>query len=45
MPVAWTKKWGSCRVYYNARGHTPDIINSGTALEMVHRGFLWAARD
>ena len=45
MPVAWTKRWGEGRVYYNALGHVPDNINSGTAREMVRRGFLWAAGD
>lgn len=45
MPVAWTKRWGEGRVYYNALGHVPENINSGTAREMIRRGFLWAARD
>lgn len=44
MPVAWTKRWGEGKVYYNALGHTPENINSGTALEMIRRGLLWATR-
>ncbi len=44
MPVAWTKRWGEGRVYYNALGHVPENINSGTARKMDRRGFLWAAR-
>ena len=45
MPVAWTRRWGKGRIYYNSLGHTPDTISSGTAREMISRGFLWAARD
>ncbi|VGO15885.1 hypothetical protein PDESU_04473 [Pontiella desulfatans] len=44
MPVAWTKHWGEGRVYYNALGHVPANLESGTtAREMVRRGLLWAA--
>jgi type 1 glutamine amidotransferase len=44
MPVAWTRQWGAGRVYYNALGHAPADL-TGTAWEMVRRGFLWAARS
>lgn len=43
MPVAWTRKWGIGRVYYNALGHQADVIASGPAFEMLKRGVLWAA--
>lgn len=43
MPVAWTKRWGHGRVYYNALGHQANVISSGPALEMIRRGLLWAA--
>jgi len=43
MPVAWTKRWGLVRVYYNALGHHADVIDHGTPLEMIRRGMLWAA--
>lgn len=43
MPVAWTRSWGLGRVYYNALGHQPDVINQGPAYEMLRRGLLWAA--
>ena len=43
MPVAWTKRWGIGRVYYNALGHQPEIVNQGPALEMIKRGLIWAS--
>jgi len=43
MPIAWTKRWGMGRVYYNALGHHADVIDSGPALEMIKRGLIWAS--
>jgi len=43
MPVAWTKRWGLGRVYYNALGHHVDVIDHGAPLEMLKRGMIWAA--
>lgn len=43
MPVAWTKRWGLGRVYYNALGHNADVIDSGPAFEMIRRGLIWAS--
>lgn len=45
MPVAWTRRWGLGRVYYNALGHKADVIADGPAHEMLRRGLLWAARS
>lgn len=42
MPVAWTRRWGIGRVYYNALGHHADVIDHGPAREMIRRGLLWA---
>ena len=44
MPVAWTRRWGMGRVYYNALGHKADVIASGAPYEMLRRGLLWAAK-
>lgn len=43
VPVAWTKRWGHGRVFYNSLGHHADIFENPSALEMMRRGFLWAA--
>lgn len=43
MPVVWTKRWGVGRVYYNSLGHHADIFDIPEALELMRRGFLWAA--
>jgi len=44
MPVVFTKRWGSGRVYYNALGHQAKVIATGPAAELMRRGLLWAAR-
>lgn len=44
MPVAWTRRWGLGRVYYNALGHKARVIESGAPYEMLRRGLLWAAK-
>ncbi|MDQ1233833.1 type 1 glutamine amidotransferase [Paenibacillus sp. SORGH_AS306] len=43
MPVAWTKRWGVGRVYYNSLGHHADIVDMPPVKEMMRRGLLWAA--
>lgn len=43
VPVVWTKRWGHGRVFYNSLGHHADIFNNPSALEIMRRGFLWAA--
>ena len=44
MPVAWTRRWGLGRVYYNALGHQANVVESGPAHEMIRRGVIWAAQ-
>jgi type 1 glutamine amidotransferase len=43
MPVAWTKRWGMGRVYYNALGHKAKVIATGAPHEMLRRGLIWAS--
>ena len=43
VPVVWTKRWGHGRVFYNSLGHHADIIAIPQVLEIMRRGFLWAA--
>ncbi|MBP3965915.1 MULTISPECIES: ThuA domain-containing protein [Paenibacillus] len=44
MPIVWTKTWGEGRVYYNSLGHQANIVAMPQTLELMRRGFLWAAR-
>ena len=44
VPIAWTKRWGKGRVYYNSLGHHADIFEIEGAREMMKRGFLWATK-
>jgi len=43
MPVVWTKHYGQGRVFYNSLGHHADIVEQPPVLELMRRGFLWAA--
>jgi uncharacterized protein len=43
VPVVWTKYWGHGRVFYNSLGHHADVFAAAEALELMRRGFLWAA--
>jgi len=43
VPVVWTKCWGHGRVFYNSLGHHADIFHAYEPLELMRRGFLWAA--
>ncbi len=45
LPVAFTKRWGKGKVYYNSLGHNRSIFdNIPEAKEMMRRGFVYAAR-
>ena len=43
MPVIWTKQWGKGRVYYNALGHTAQVLEQEPVKTLLRRGFRWAA--
>jgi uncharacterized protein len=43
MPVLWTKMYGRGRVFYNSLGHQADIVKMPPVLELMTRGFRWAA--
>lgn len=43
VPVAWTRRWGLGRVYYNSLGHKAAVIADGSAHEMLRRGLIWAS--
>jgi uncharacterized protein len=45
MPQVWTKYFGSGRVFYNALGHQANIFDIPEALELMRRGFRWAAKQ
>jgi type 1 glutamine amidotransferase len=44
MPVAWTRLWGTGRVFYTALGHHEDILAAEPARTIMERGMLWASR-
>lgn len=43
VPVAWTRRWGMGRVYYNSLGHKANVIADGPPFEMLQRGLIWAS--
>jgi uncharacterized protein len=44
MPVAWTKVFGTGRVFYNSIGHSAAVICAEPCLTLIRRGFAWAAK-
>ena len=42
MPVAWTRRFGSGRVFYCSLGHVPELLVEGPAHTLAIRGLLWA---
>ena len=43
VPAVWTKRWGHGRVYYNSLGHSASVMEMASPIELMRRGFLWAA--
>ncbi|HEY1684154.1 MAG TPA: ThuA domain-containing protein [Tepidisphaeraceae bacterium] len=44
MPVIWTRKYGHGKVFYNSLGHQANIVASEPCINLMRRGFLWAAK-
>ena len=44
MPQVWTRMYGKGKIFYNALGHQANIFDIPEALELMRRGFRWAAR-
>lgn len=45
MPVTWTRRWGSGRVFVCTLGHQVSDFDVPETAAMISRGLLWAARD
>jgi type 1 glutamine amidotransferase len=43
--LAWTKSYGSGRVFYSALGHFDAVWDDVTVRQFVKQGILWAAGD
>ncbi|WP_024286319.1 ThuA domain-containing protein [Cellulomonas sp. KRMCY2] len=43
MPVAWTRTYGTGRVFYCALGHRPDVLEAPAVSRLMARGLRWAA--
>ncbi len=43
LPIAWCKRFGRGRVYYNALGHFPRTWRSGRFREQLDAAIAWAA--
>lgn len=43
VPVVWTKRWGHGRVFYSSLGHLASVFKAYEPLELMRRGFIWAA--
>ena len=44
MPVVWTRRHGSGRVFYCSLGHQVGVVETAPTLDICTRGLLWAAR-
>jgi type 1 glutamine amidotransferase len=43
MPVAWTKHYGTGRVFYCSLGHSVEAVSHPVTQELIKRGMQWAA--
>lgn len=42
-PVAWTKRYGTGKVFYTTLGHGPDAYKTPMFLKLMTNAFAWAA--
>jgi type 1 glutamine amidotransferase len=44
VPVVYTKRWGKGKIFYSTLGHVANVFDIYEAKELMHRGFIWAAK-
>lgn len=44
MPVVWTRKWGTGKVFVCTLGHDRNIVLEPHVCVLISRGLLWASR-
>jgi len=42
-PMAWTHKYGDGKVFYEALGHTPDVLENEVLQKIIIQAVCWAA--
>lgn len=45
MPVAWTRTWGSGRVFYCSLGHTVETLEAAPVATLLRRAARWVSRS
>jgi type 1 glutamine amidotransferase len=45
MPVAWRRAWGLGRVFYCSLGHSLDVLQQPSVIELLRRAINWAQRS
>jgi type 1 glutamine amidotransferase len=44
MPVVWTRRWGTGKIFVTSIGHTVDALTQPQVHGIIERGMVWAAR-
>jgi type 1 glutamine amidotransferase len=45
VPVVWTRRWGTGRVFVSAIGHRLADLRQPEVFDLTVRGLAWAAQD